>query len=77
MKVWSPVQALALVRLRVMFLAVPPLYVPEKVRLEFPAVRSPRLEPRAIPEMVEFWSWLLPIEVVATTAPPAFTARSE
>ena len=37
-----------------MFLAVEPLYVPEKVRVPFVAVRSPRFPPRAIPEMVEF-----------------------
>ncbi len=66
-KVWSPVQALALVRLRPMVRAVPPLYEPENVREPLVAVRSAKLEPRAIPEMVEFCSWLLPIVVVAIT----------
>lgn len=39
-----------------MFLAVEPLYVPEKVRVESVAVRSPRFCPREIPLIVEFWS---------------------
>ena len=66
-KVCSPVQALALVRLSPIVRAVEPLYVPENVRVESVAERLARLEPRAIPEMVEFWSWLLPIVVVETT----------
>ena len=66
-KVWSAVQAFALFRLSPIVRAVPPLYVPEKVRVPFVAVRSARLEPRAIPLIVEFWSWLLPIVVVETT----------
>ena len=41
------------------------------------AVKSPRLEPRAIPEMVLFCSWLLPIDDEATTWPLAFTERRE
>jgi len=41
-KVWSAVQLLALPTFSTMFLAVEPLYVPEKVRLLLPAVRSPR-----------------------------------
>ena len=40
--------------LRTIFLAVPPLYEPENVRLVSPAVRSAKLEPSAIPEIVEF-----------------------
>jgi len=74
-KVCSPVQAFALVRLRPMVLAVPPLYVPENERVESVAERLARLEPRAIPEMVEFCSWLLPIVVVETTWPLALVER--
>ncbi len=57
--------------------AVEPLYVPENVSEVLAAVRSPKFPPRAIPLIVEFWSWLLPIVVVETTWPEAFTDRSE
>lgn len=50
-----------------MFLAVEPLYVPENVSEVLAAVRSAKFPPRAIPLIVEFWSWLLPIVVVETT----------
>ena len=53
------------------------MYVPEKVRVPLVAVKSPRFPPRAIPLMVEFWSWLFPIVDVETTRPLAFTERSE
>jgi len=49
--------------------AVPPLYVPENVRVESVAERSARLEPRAIPEMVEFWREAFGMFEV-TRAPP-------
>lgn len=52
------------------------MYAPEKVMVESVAERLARLEPRAIPEMVEFWSWLLPMVVVPTTAPLAETESS-
>ncbi len=39
--------------MRPIVLAVPPLYVPEKVRVESVAVRLAKFEPREIPEMVE------------------------
>jgi hypothetical protein len=42
----------ALDRFNPIVLAVPPLYVPEKVRVLFVAVRSARLLPRVIPLMV-------------------------
>ncbi len=57
--------------------AVEPLYVPENVRVASVAVRFARFCPRAIPEMVEFWSWLFPIVDVATIEPLLFTAMSE
>ena len=44
----------ALPRLSPMSLAVLPLYVPENVRVPFVAVRLAKLEPSAIPEIVEF-----------------------
>lgn len=47
------------------------------MRVPFVAVRSPKFPPRAIPEMVEFWSWLLPIVVVAMTEPFELTERRE
>ena len=53
-KVCCAVQVLALPRLSPIVRAVEPLYVPEKVRVVSVAVRSARLEPRAMPEMVEF-----------------------
>jgi len=53
-KVWRAVQLLALPRLSPMVLAVPPLYVPEKVRVLSVAERLAKFEPREIPEMVEF-----------------------
>jgi hypothetical protein len=55
LKVWRAVQVFALARLRPIVRAVPPLYVPEKVRVLSVAERFARLEPRAIPEIVEFW----------------------
>ncbi len=69
MKVWFVVQVLLLPKLRPIVLAVPPLYVPENVRVESVAVRSARLLPRAIPEIVEFWSEALGMLEV-TSAPP-------
>ena len=47
------VQMLALVRFSPMVRAVDPLYVPENERVLSVAVRSARLEPSAIPEIVE------------------------
>ena len=47
------VQVLALERFKPIVLAVLPLYVPEKVRVPLVAVRSPRFEPREIPEILE------------------------
>lgn len=73
--VWRAVQVLALPRFSPMVLAVPPLYAPEKVRVESVAVRSARFEPRAIPLMVE-----LARSVLATVAqvaiPSAERART-
>ena len=54
-----------------MVLAVPPLYVPENVSVESVAVRSAKLDPKAIPEMVE-----LAKSVLATVAQVA-TPRAE
>ena len=54
MNVWLTVQVFGFARFRPIVLAVPPLYVPENVRVEFVAVRSARFDPREIPEMVEF-----------------------
>ena len=62
-KLWRAVQVLALPRFRPIVLAVPPLYVPEKVRVVSVAVRSARFPPKAIPEMVE-----LARSVLATVA---------
>ena len=39
------------------------------------AVKLARVPPSAIPEIVEFWSWLLPIVEEATTEPLPFTER--
>ncbi len=75
MKVWRAVKILALFKLRPMVLAALPLYVPENVREASVAERLARLAPRATPEMVEFWSWLLPMVEVETTEPLLFTAR--
>ena len=55
-KVWRAVQALALPRARPTVLAVAPVYEPEKVSVPSVAVRAPKVLPRAIPLMVEFWS---------------------
>ena len=44
---------------KTIFLAVPPLYVPEKVRLESPAVKLAKFEPKEIPEIVELVSPVL------------------
>ena len=63
----------ALPTLSPIVLAVPPLYVPEKVKEESVAERLAKLEPSEIPEMVEFCSWLLPIVEVATTVPTELT----
>jgi hypothetical protein len=52
--VWRAVQVLAFPRLRPTVLAVPPLYVPENVRVPSVAEKFARLEPRAIPLIVEF-----------------------
>jgi len=49
--------------------------VPEKVRVESVAERLARFWPRAMPEMVEFWSWLLPMVVVETRPPEPLEAR--
>ena len=54
LKVWGASQVLGLERLRDTVLAVPPLYAPENVRVESPAVREARFCPREMPEMVEF-----------------------
>ena len=54
--------------------AMAPVYVSEKVRVLSVAVRLARVPPRAIPEMVEFWSWLLPMVVVETRPPELFAA---
>ena len=72
--VWRAVQLLALPRLRPMVRAMAPVYVSEKVRVLSVAVRLARVPPRAIPEMVEFWSWLLPMVVVETRPPELFAA---
>lgn len=53
-KFWRALQLFALERLRTIFLATPPLYEPENVSEELPAVKSARFEPREIPEIVEF-----------------------
>lgn len=45
----------ALLRLRPTVRAVEPSYEPENVRVASVAVRAPRVPPRAIPEIVEFW----------------------
>ena len=37
------------------------------------AERLPSVPPKAMPEIVEFWSWLLPIDEEATTQPLAST----
>ena len=70
LKLWSPVHVLALPRLSPMVCAVPPLYAPEKVREPLVAVRLLRVEPRAMPLIVEFWSWLLPMVEVETKEVP-------
>jgi hypothetical protein len=54
--VWRAVHVLAFPRLRPTVLAVPPLYVPEKVRVESVAEKFARLEPRATPLIVELVS---------------------
>ena len=51
--VWSAVHVFAFPRLRPIVLAVPPLYVPENVRVESVAERLARLDPRDTPEIVE------------------------
>ena len=48
------VHVFALPRLRPIVLAVPPLYAPENVSVPFVAVRSARLDPSEILEIVEF-----------------------
>ena len=73
--VWRPVQLFGLVRsISQSDMADEPLYA-EPDRVE-PLVKEKRVPPRDTPEIVEFWSWLLPMDVVATTAPPSLTARS-
>lgn len=74
-KVWRAVQALALVRFKPTVRAAEPLYAAEKVREASVAERLAKLPPRETPEMVLFWSWLLPIEEEATTQPLASTER--
>ena len=54
-------------------LAVPPSYEPEKVKVESVAERLARLEPSAIPEMVEFWSEAF--GMLDVTSAPAERAR--
>jgi hypothetical protein len=51
--VWRAVHVLAFPRLRPIVLAVAPVYVPEKVRVESVAERLARVPPRAIPDIVE------------------------
>ena len=55
MNVCNAVHVLALPRFSPTVLAVLPLYDPENVSVPLVAVRSARLEPREIPEIVEFW----------------------
>lgn len=50
---WSAVHEFAFPVLRETVRAVEPLYEPENVSEEFPAVRSARVPPSAMPEMVE------------------------
>jgi hypothetical protein len=61
----SAVQVLAWPRLRPMVRAVPPLYVPLNVRVPSVAERLARLEPRAMPLIVEFASMALVIAALA------------
>jgi hypothetical protein len=39
-------------------------------------VREKRVPPKATPEIVEFWSWLLPMVVVETKPPVPLDATS-
>ena len=55
-KFCSPVHVFAFARLSPTVCAVLPLYEPEKVSVPFVAVRALRLEPSAMPEIVEFRS---------------------
>ena len=67
----AEVQTLSLLKVSPIVLAVLPLYVPEKVRVELVAVRSARLEPRAMPEIVELESIAFETEVHPPNAPNA------
>jgi hypothetical protein len=78
----SAVQVLAWPRLRPMVRAVPPLYVPLNVRVPSVAERLARLEPRAMPEMVELVRpALLRVPVMAgvpsVNVPPEFVTVCE
>ena len=70
----KPVQVFAFVRLRPMVRAVPPLYVPENVSVGSVAVRSARLEPSAMPEMVELARLVLVTEVEGNVSEPETTS---
>lgn len=77
MNVCSAVNVFALARLRPIVLAVLPLYVPENVRVPSVAVRLPRLEPSAIPEIVELANIALVIAPVPIVRAPPDSDRPE
>lgn len=75
MNVCCAVQVFWLARLSPIVLAVPPLYVPENERVESVAERLARFCPSDIPEIVEFWRFVLVMTEDGSRTLPDVTVR--